>query len=54
VVETGGLEIPRAFSASLQISTLAYPSIPRFGVLWAALAAICATECATKRIVCNS
>lgn len=32
---------------------LAYVSVLRFRLIWAALAAKCATECATNRIVCN-
>jgi hypothetical protein len=54
VVESGGLENPKVISAPLQINTLAYTPPPRFSLIWADLAPKCATDCATKRIVCNS
>jgi hypothetical protein len=53
VVDSGGLEIPSRSSAPKQINTLAYGPVPRFSLIWAVLAAKCATKCATRRIVCN-
>jgi hypothetical protein len=54
VVETGGLEIHRAFSAPLQINTLGYSSVHQLTVIWAVSASLCATRSATNKIVCNS
>jgi hypothetical protein len=53
-VDSGGLEIPSRIPAPRQINTLAYSPVPRFSLIWAVLAAKCATECATPRIFCNS
>ena len=53
MVETDGLEIPSRIPDPKQINTLAYVPVPRFSLIWASLAAKCATKCATPTIVCN-
>jgi len=48
------LKIVRWYYTSLQINNLAIVLVHRFRLFWALLSAKCATECATKIILCNS
>jgi hypothetical protein len=47
------LKFARWSSDLIQINNLRYAVLHRNGVFWATLAAFCATECATRRILCN-